>query len=77
MIKNQAAIRVSATELKPGDKLYRGDVVEFVVPVDLGMLTGWARMGNIQKAAVLKFVGKPEAYMVIDRIHFNVVRISD
>lgn len=69
-----AGVRIPATDVKPGDVLSRGDVVESCVPVSLDMIKGWARMGSIDRAALVKFVGNPKHFMVIDRIHFNVVR---
>lgn len=67
-------MRVSAVDLRAGDVLSRGDVVSLCVPVDLGFLKGWARMGNIERAAIVAFTDKPQAHLVIDRIFFDVVR---
>ena len=67
-------MRVSAVDLKEGDVLTKGDVVSFCIPVDMGMMKGFARMGDIKSAAVIGFIGKPGAILVIDRISFDVQR---
>jgi hypothetical protein len=69
-------MRVSAVDLKEGDVLSKGGVVSFCIPVDMGMMKGFARMGNIERAAVIGFVGKPGAILVIDRISFDVQRAT-
>lgn len=67
-------MRISAVDLQPGDTLNKGDVVAFILPVSLAMIQGLVRGAKIERAAVISFVGKDEALLVIDRIKFDVYR---